>query len=431
MLTNFPIYFVGRVLVVGIPMLLIPILTHAISPEDYGLIGIFIAIYQILNIFIGLGGVGAVVRAYMDRNDNTFCFKEYLFNAILVNIFLFLLALTPFYIFYTFNIVSLPNSIMFLLPFIVIVSGFKKYKHKLWNIQGSAQKFTVFEVAFIILSFGLSVILVLTIFPDWRGRIYSIAFAEVVFCTISLFYLFKEDGVVYKFNKGYCIDVLKFGIPLLPHSMALTLIASSDKLLLGSLLGMHEVGIFTVAFGISSILMVTTMAIDQTIQPIMYNFLKNQTKVGKRMYVAGFYLYFLVLILSGLMLYLLTPLAVDMFIGSEFQSASDYVGVLIIGQVGYSMYRYTVKSVFFSKKTHLVSTATISSAAIGLILQYTLIVKYGIMGAAIGTACMHVLSFVFILYFSNKLYPMPWSSSIGIIKDLPKIVSQVFIKQYR
>jgi len=431
MLSNLPIYFVGRILVFSIPILLIPILTHTISPEDYGLIGIFTAIYQVLHIFIGLGGVGAVVRAYMDRNDSGFHFSEYLFNAILVNMLLFLLALTPFYFFYTFDIVNLPLPMMLLLPLVVVVSGLKKYKHKLWNIQGRARKFTVFEVTFTMLSFGLSVILVLTVFPDWRGRIYSITFAELIFCVISLFYLFREDGIVYKFNKKYCIDVLKFGLPLLPHSMALTLIASSDKLLLGGLLGMHEVGVFTVAFGISAILMVSTMAIDQTIQPIMYSFLKNQTKESKRIYVAGFYIYFAVSILSGLILYLLTPLAVDMFIGSEFQSAKDYVGVLIVGQIGYSMYRYVVKAVFFSKKTHFVSIATISSATIGIVLQYVLITKYGIMGAAIGTVCMHIMSFAFIFYFSNKLYPMPWSSSISIIKDVPKIISQSFAKQYR
>ncbi len=423
------IYFSGRVLVALFPILLIPILTHNISAEDYGVIGIFFAIYQVLSIFIGVSGTGAVVRAFMDKDSPGFSFEQYLFNAILVNIILFFLALTPFYFIYSLNVIDLPFIVVLILPLIVVVSGLRQYKQKLWNIQSNATRFTIFEVSFALFSFLLAVILVLTIRPDWGARVYSIAFSELLFCAVSLYYLFKEDGVVLKLNKKYCIDVLKFGLPLMPHTIALTVIATSDKLLLSNFLGMQEVGIFTVSASISSILLVVTMALDQTLKPVLYNFFNNQTKEGKSAYVAGFYVYFLIISLCGVILYLLAPWAVESFVGEEFKASEKYIGIMLIAQVGYAMYRYVVQAIFFSKKTYLVSIASISSAILGLFLQYFLIGQYGIYGAALGTVGMFLLSFVFAFYFSNNLYPMPWNKSFTIIGDIPSLIKMYFLKQ--
>jgi len=422
MIRNLLTYFMGRSLVFLAPIILLPVLTHKISSEDYGVIALFSSVQQMVYVFIGMGGAGAVVRAYIDRTDMGFNFNEYLFNAMFINIFLFLLSLAPFFYLYLTGLIDLPLAVSLILPIIFVASSLKEYKLKLWNIQGAAKRFVLFESGYVILSLVLSIVLVIYIFQDWRSRVYAIIFAEFLFLIFSMLFLFKEDKPVFKFNKAYCVDVLKFGLPLLPHSFAVGLLFSSDKLLLGALMGLTEVGIFSVAASISTIMMVLVIAADQTLQPTLYSFFKNQTQKGKKYYVAGFYMYLALASMSGIVLYLITPWGISAFIGPEFEKSAKYVGILIFGQIGYTMYRYVVKAIFFSKKTHLVSIVTLVSALIGAAMQYILIGYYGILGAAVGTASMFILSFLLALYFSNKLYAMPWNDSIQIIKDIPGIL---------
>ena len=82
------IYFFGNASIYSAPLLLLPILTSILTTSDYGVIGTFTAIYQVLNIFIAIGGTGAVIRAYMDKDNINF--SRYLYNAMLLNFVLFL-----------------------------------------------------------------------------------------------------------------------------------------------------------------------------------------------------------------------------------------------------------------------------------------------------------------------------------------------------
>ena len=185
--------------------------------------------------------------------------------------------------------------------------------------------------------------------------------------------------------------------------------------MLNSLSGLSDVGILAVASAIASLIMLLTIPLDNIYKPLIFKLLKHPTDSGREFYVAGFIIYLFILICAGLVLYLLTPLAVNLFIGEKFHSASDYVGILILGQIAHAMYRYVVIAIFFSKKTHYVSISTLTSGLIGVICQYFLISFYGIYGAAIGVSVAYGLSFFIAWYFSNKLYPMPWEKTHRLI----------------
>ena len=405
------VYFVGKVMSYASPILLLPILTFVLSTEDYGVVGTYSSVYLVLNTFISLSGTGAVVRAYMDKDDPGFDFSTYLFNAMLVNAVLFLLALAPLYFFSAFGYINLPSVAIMLLPLVVILAAYRAYKHKLWNIQKRAVNYSVFDVSFTFTALILSVIFVYSVLPDWRGRIYAIVVAEAIFCVVSLYYLFKEDGVIFKINTKYMKSVFMYGLPLVPHSMGLTLLASSDKLLLNSLADLSSVGIYAVAASIASLVLVVSIPIDQALKPYVFKILKQGEEIGYKQYIVGFWGYFLISTFAALMIYLISPYVIPLFIGEPFHSAGEYVGILLFGQVAHAMYRYVIKLVFFSRKTHLVSISTIISGVVGFACQVLLIEQYGITGAAIGTSIAYVLSFLISWYFSNRVYPMSWRKS--------------------
>jgi O-antigen/teichoic acid export membrane protein len=409
------IYAIARISTYAAPLILLPILTHMLTVDDYGVIGIFTSFYLAINMFISLSGTGAVVRAYMDKDDIGFDFSSYVFNAILINTILFILSLIPLYFIFVSKLIILPLELFVLAPVVVILSNFKAYKHKLWNIQNKALNFSIFQVLFTFFSLLVSILLLYFMFQDWRSRVYAIVSAELIFCIISLYYLVKEDKVKFTLNKLYMLDVLKYGLPLLPHAIGITLLATSDKLILGVATGMSSVGIFSVAASISTLVLLVSMPVESALNPYIYRLFKTPTDLGKQRYVAGFVVYFFITSLFAMALYLTLPVVIEVLIGKEFHSAIDYVGVLLIGQVAHAMYRYIVKPIFFVKKTYLVSLSTIISGVFGVSIQLLLVDEYGIMGVAMGTSMSYIVSLILVWYFSNKIYKMPWSKAVSSI----------------
>ena len=51
----------------------------------------------------------------------------------------------------------------------------------------------------------------------------------------------------------------------------------------------------------------------------------------------------------------------------------------------------------------------------GVSAQLLLVEEYGIMGVAVGTSMSYIISLILVLYFSNKIYKMPWSKAISYI----------------
>lgn len=402
---SFFIYSIGEYAKVAVPIILLPIFTRILSKEDYGVISTFSAIIGILGTFVSFSATGAVNRAFIDSKNTNLDFNSYLGNALITNTFLCSLLFIPFIIVGYLNVVNLPRSLFFIIPLILLMQSFMAYKQKLWILQERPIQNSIFEVSFRSLLLILSLFLVMIIFQDWRGRIIGIILSNLLFCVLSIFRLKKEDNFTLTYNNIYVKDILKFGAPLIFHGIGLTFIGTVDKLILNNQLGLEEVGVYGVAFAISSVLIVFIMPFDKAIMPKMFTILnqydnENSIKASKL-----FIINLLYLVCAGVLIYIATIILGPYIIGKQFISAIEYVPVLLIGKIFYGLYRFSVRSIFFSKKTYLVSISTLSSGIMGLFIMLLLVKNYGTFGVAWGFAISNILSFLFVFIFSQKLYP--------------------------
>jgi len=76
------VYSLASLLNSAIPFLLLPILTHYLNPEEYGIISMFGLLQSIVGVFSGLSIYGAVQREYFHLNGNEY--KEYVGNCIVI-----------------------------------------------------------------------------------------------------------------------------------------------------------------------------------------------------------------------------------------------------------------------------------------------------------------------------------------------------------
>jgi len=401
------IYSLGEYVKLASPILLLPILTRILSQGDYGVISTFSATTSLLGVFVSFSATGAVNRAYIDSKHTNLDFNSYLGNAIMTNTFLCIMLCFPIIIIGYLNVVNLPRSLFFIIPLVLLMKSLMAYKQKLWILQEKPIQNSIFEAGFRSLSLILSVLFVLIIFPDWRGRIIGLILANLLFCVLSLFRLKKEDNFTLNYNSVYVKDILKFGAPLIFHGIGIMLIGTVDKLILNNQLGLDEVGVYGVATAIASVLAVFIMPFDKVIMPKMFAIFNNYDNENSVKAFKIFIINVLYLCITGYLLYLTTIFLGPFIIGEKFISAIKYVPVLIIAKIFYGLYRFSVRPLFFSKKTYLVSISTLTSGLIGLFMMFLLVKNYGIFGVAWGFVLSNFLSFLFVFIFSQKLYPFP------------------------
>ena len=102
------------------------------------------------------------------------------------------------------------------------------------------------------------------------------------------------------------------------------------------------------------------------------------------------------------------PPLIVLIAGEKYEEAGKVIGWLALGQGFQGMYLMVTNYVFYSKRTGLLSVASISSGALNLVLLVVLVRIFGLEGAAIAFATSMGIRFLLTWWIANKRHPMPW-----------------------
>jgi len=409
---------VANVLERAIPFLLLPFLTRLLTTFDYGVITTFNAIRTNIMPVISMATPAAVGRAYFDRRKPGFDFHSYIYNALIVNFILLLVVVVILLSIHDFIPGISKFSILWILFISIYVwaSATGGIKVKLWLYQKKPYPYGAYKVTKILSDIGISIFLIAVFFYNWKGRILGIGITEMLFCGISLFLLCKYDRLHFYLNLNYIKDILKFGLPLLPHSLGWMLIGTADKFFLNAFEGVSSTGVYGVGYAIGSSLAILAAPIDISAEPIIYEKLSQSTNQTQRKLVIFTYLYFFLLILIAIGIWLFSPFILKIFIGEKFHGAGKYIFWISLAYAFFGMYRLLSKYIVYSKKTYLLPCVTFTSGIIALGANYFLIKLNGSIGAAQATFIAYLSTFLLSLWFVNRLYSMPWFSIFTFLK---------------
>lgn len=406
------IYTTANFLNIGIPFLMLPILTRYLSTYDYGLVATFQALRAASLIMVKMGAGDAVARAYYDRDKEGFQFRKYLFNAIVVisGMFIFLciiLLLTSSFASRTF---SIPALWLLIIPIVALTNAITSILLKLWVFQGKPVSYSVFQIGNSIIDMSLSLFFIIVIGMEWKGRILGIGIAEIFAVTVSLFLLIYGKYLVYSVDFSYLKEILKYGVPVFIHSICFWVIGSVDRLFLNSMVGVSTTGIYSVGYSIAGIIGLAAGSFSMAWTPIFYEKLGSSNIHEKNKIVKLTYLYFICILLFASFLIIISPYILKIMVGRDYYGAERYIAWIAFANAFYAMYTMVCGYIFYSKKTNLIAKITFISAVLNLILTYILIKKNGAIGAAQATFCSYLFSFIATWYWGNKVYSMRWFS---------------------
>ncbi len=263
--------------------------------------------------------------------------------------------------------------------------------------------FAISQALRYLLALGILTIFIIT---DVSGEKlgYIISISEIILFVFLLIYVIKELGSIHIDNiQSWIKTHLYFGWHSLLGGIMGEINTRVDILVLGIFVSDTQVGIYTIALMIFEGFVQLTVVFRSNFNPIISKMLhENRLNDLKEMILKGkrkVYIILSSLIAVSLLLY---PFFIDLFLGDEYKPSVVLYNILMFGvllSAGYLPFNM----ILTQAGKPLQQSLYFSSLVVGnIILNLVLIISFGMIGAAIATACMYILNIFILKYLLKK-----------------------------
>lgn len=393
----------------AIPFFLLPVLTRYLSPADYGILAMFAVLVGICKPFAGLNVVAAIKVKYYDRNNVDLpqyignCFTILLVSTVVFSGIVWFFA-DPLCEFSAF-----PKDWLWAVLVVAFGQFVVMVLMLIWQVQNKATDYGTYQVLQTLSSIGITIFLVVVLGKNWQGKIEAQLITIFLFAAYGFYWLYKNGFINFSFNMAYIKSALKFGIPLIPHTLGSIFISYTDRTFITNMVGIAATGIYVVAWQISLIVDMVNISFSKAYMPWLYERLAKNDYEMKVKIVKITYLYFILILAFVLTLSFIAPPFLRVFVGEKFAGAGKYIFWITLGYAFRGMYLMVTKFVFYAEKTHILAWVTFATAMLNIVFNYFLIKRNGAIGAAQATAISFFLSFILTWILSARVYKMPWN----------------------
>ena len=381
-------YTIANVSIRAVAIITTPIYTGMLTTADYGRANTFNSWIDVFNVFACLCVVYSIGRAKLDFPDR---FDEYMSSLQgLSSSFGFILLVLAF-IFRE----SLSGWIHYEVPLAVglfaylCVAPSVEYMMQKCRYEYRYKENILISVITCVGQVALSILLML-LFNDRRyiGKILGVMLPTAIMGIV--FYIrFIVKGKVF-YNREYWTYALKIGLPMIPHALALILLAQMDRIMIKGICGDGDAGLYIFGYSFATLLMIFTNAIGQAYLPWFNETLFDGERdrirqIQKKLVLLGCFLSFGFIAVSPEALMILS------ISNNSYWIAKYVVPPIVLGTLAQYFYTNYVNVEIFCKKTSIIAMGSCLAALINYILNYAFIPRFGYIAAAYTTFASYIV----------------------------------------
>lgn len=367
----------------GISFITVPIFTRIMPPEEYGLYSTYLSWYSILTVFCTLNMYSVVyVNDYTKastREGKDKTAVPLLSLSMLLTIGVFILYLVS----HTWldKLIGMP----FVLVCLLFVQILFEPPVNFWGIQQRFEyKYVILvmrTIAMVVLNAGLGIMFVwIASSNEAIARACSVVLVQVIFGGIFYVYFWKRAGKVLS-TKGWK-HALNVQVPLLPHNLSLTILSSSDRIMIRNMVDAAHAGIYSVAYSAGYVVNVFKNSIVDALRPWIYQKIRDGNYAAIRKNINS------IMLLITLISAVFTAFAPEiMFIMAPAQYHGAIYVIPPVAASSYFTFLYNIFSIvgLYYEKTSKIMWASVSGAILNLALNLICIPVFGYIAAAYTT----------------------------------------------
>lgn len=412
-------YVIGNYLLKGITFLSAPIFTRLLTTAEYGDFNTYLSYESIIYILVGIALHSSINNAKYKYGDALNSYVSSIVTLLLTSTGIWFVISNIFFDFYK-SIFGFDRIVANILIFHCLCSSLLQIYNVYVSLTYSVKSFLKVTAFNGVANIVVSVLLLLTVFNNQRcfGRIVGTVIPIGLIGIYILVFFFKNAKP--SINLSYWKFGLLYSLPIVPHGISQVVLSTFDRIMIKSMVGSSEAGIYSFSYVVYSLFRVATTSLENVWKPWVYEKMdaKDYDTVRKQgtKYAFGMAI-FTVLIMFA------SPEIVKILGDKEYWNSTPCVIPVLVG--GFFAFLYTLPSLieYFYCKTQFIALGTMCAAGLNILLNYICIPRYGYIAAAYTTLVTYIAYFLFHYILAAKIH----GKSIYSTRDIFLIAFSVLI----
>lgn len=413
-------------------ILLIPILTKNLSILDYGVWVQINTTLILISSLVNLGLPYAMFRLLAVKKDKK-DISEGFYSIFFLTILSSAVASLLFILFSRWISEAIFNgnlTVTLILSFVILIIGLNNV---LFGFLRALQKIKRFSLFWLIQTY-LNVFLVSYFVLNGQGivgAVSGILICQIIIFAIVFSLILAEIGFkIPKFNNMK--EYLSFGIPGMPNNLSYWVVDSSDRYLIGLLLGSAFVAYYSPGYSIGMLIFVLMVPFDILLTPLLSRYFEeNRIEEVKKLLQYSMKYFLLSAIPSVFALGLLSKPILMILTTTEIALSGYYITPLVaLSTTIFGLYMILAQIILLDKKMKIIGTSWIIAGLSNVILNLILIPYIGILGAGFTTLVSYSIMFFVALFYTLKNFKFDFEVTPILKSIMASIIIGIFIILY-
>lgn len=409
LLSHSAVYGIGTVLTQLVGLVMLPVYTRYLTPEDYGTLELITVTNSFVGIIVSVGVTSAIIRFYYNYDDIEYKNCVISTSAILYMISGIVVAAVLFnslgHISYL-TVGSNEYAGYFKIAFAyLLIGGFSEIGYAYLRVNKKPGIFVALNITRLISLLSLNIYFVVFAKAGVIGILYSTLITSTFFSFIIMTPILWRTGL--RFSASLSRDILKLSLPLVPSNLLCVVINQSDRFFIRTLLCVADTGIYSLALKLGNgILMLVAYPFNMAFMQRRFEIIKKED--ANVTFTMVFTYFSFLIFFFGLGLSIFTREILIIMASPTFFRAGALVPFVVFYCVVFSFRFHFDFGIFWSKKTYYEVYINIVIVIISLFLNYFFIRAFGLFGAVYAKCLTHTVHTILVYVVANRLYKIEY-----------------------
>lgn len=395
-------YFISNICSKAFSFITIPLYTNILTTSEYGYLNTYNAWVGILSVVLGLALSSAVYGQAREGKKERNRFQSSVLSLSLISALTMVLVVLGGYI--------LINGRIDVIVILALLQGYAAFVINFilqeWVLDNRYVIHGMLSVSMVAIPIIITCLMITKFFQTQK-------YMCVIVPRMLVFAVFMISILIYVFLRGKCFYdkviwkwSIRYSIPIVFHSLSLTIMLQADRVMISSLYGYEESGRYSFIYNVTLVIGVFIAAVENTWKAW---FFKSYENVRKDIIQKKSRLFILITILGVSVYLLISPELVKVLASGEYQTQIYLMGPIAFAYIISFLYDFLVYVEYKKGVTRSIARASMIAAIVNIILNFAIIPVYGGAGAAVTTIVSYVVQFIMHLRVVNgidkELYP--------------------------
>jgi O-antigen/teichoic acid export membrane protein len=406
------VYGSGDVLLRATAFITMPIYTRIFNLDDYGTLNFVLTVTALLGAVLALGGDAAYGRYYFEARtdqERQLLTSSWLGFLAVWSAGIVILGLPFVGLFSTWAFGTPEQGLLFALALLTApLTLINLLCGQALRNQFRAHLFTVLSVTTTLLTIGLSLVGVVVLQLGLAGVLGGTLLAAALILPVRLWTV--RDLLRPVFSVDVVKQLLHFGLPFVPAGLAVWIFATSDRIVLGKLSTLDQLGLFAVATSVVSVLALVNGAIGQAWSPHALIIYEADPEAARPFYgrIMTYILASFGLLTVGITAF--ADLVLKVVAAPAFYPAAAAVGPLALGFFAYASIHVSAIGISLQKQTRYFALYCWIAALLNVALNLLFVPRWGMMAASWATALTYGFLTLAYLRTSQRLWRVTYET---------------------